>query len=88
MLDGDQRRIGLPDHLEFTLRGTPVIRYGEEIGMGEDRQPARARGHPHADAVVSAAQRRLFGCPARRLVLPVVTDGPFGYEKVNVRAQA
>ena len=36
MLGGDQRRIRLAYSLQFTLRGTPVIRYGEEIGMGDD----------------------------------------------------
>jgi hypothetical protein len=36
MLGGDQRRIRLAYSLQFTLRGTPVIRYGKEIGMGDD----------------------------------------------------
>ena len=36
MLGGDQRRIRLAYVLQFSLPGTPVIRYGEEIGMGED----------------------------------------------------
>src|SRR5205814_1233899 len=36
MLDGDQRRLELSYSLLFTLPGTPVIRYGDEIGMGDD----------------------------------------------------
>ena len=36
MLGGDRRRIELAYSLQFTLRGTPVVRYGEEIGMGDD----------------------------------------------------
>jgi maltose alpha-D-glucosyltransferase/alpha-amylase len=36
MLGGDRRRIELAYALQFSLRGTPVLRYGEEIGMGED----------------------------------------------------
>ena len=36
MLGGDRRRIELAYSLQFTLRGTPVLRYGEEIGMGDD----------------------------------------------------
>src|SRR3712207_975005 len=36
MLGNDRRRIELAYALQFSLRGTPVIRYGEEIGMGED----------------------------------------------------
>ena len=36
MLDGDRRRLELAYSLMFTLPGTPVIRYGDEIGMGDD----------------------------------------------------
>ena len=36
MLDGDQRRIRLVYSLMFSLPGTPVLFYGEEIGMGEN----------------------------------------------------
>ena len=42
MLDGDLRRIETGVCLQFTLPGTPVIRYGSSIGMGEDlTQPER-----------------------------------------------
>ena len=36
MLGNDRRRIELAYALQFSLRGTPVLRYGEEIGMGDD----------------------------------------------------
>ena len=36
MLQGDRRRIELAYSLMFTLPGTPVVRYGDEIGMGDD----------------------------------------------------
>jgi maltose alpha-D-glucosyltransferase/alpha-amylase len=42
MLRGDRRRIELAYSLQFAMPGTPVLRYGEEIGMGEDlTQPGR-----------------------------------------------
>ena len=87
MLGGDQRRIRLAYSLQFTLRGTPVIRYGEEIGMGDDlslpdreaiRTPMQWSHLPNAGFSTAAPGR---------LVRPVVTDGTFGYGKVNVRAQ-
>jgi maltose alpha-D-glucosyltransferase/alpha-amylase len=87
MLGGDQRRIRLAYSLQFTLRGTPVIRYGEEIGMGDDlslpdresiRTPMQWSLLPNAGFSAAAPDR---------LVQPVVTDGTFGYEKANVRAQ-
>ena len=40
MLDGDRRRIELAYSLLFTLPGTPVIRYGEEIGMKSPKSPS------------------------------------------------
>jgi maltose alpha-D-glucosyltransferase/alpha-amylase len=87
MLGGDQRRIRLAYSLQFTLRGTPVIRYGEEIGMGDDlslpdreaiRTPMQWSHLPNAGFSTAAPGR---------LVQPVVADGTFGYGKVNVRAQ-
>ena len=36
MLGNDRRRLELAYALQFSLRGTPVLRYGEEIGMGDD----------------------------------------------------
>ena len=43
MLGGDRRRLELAYSLMFTLPGTPVIRYGDEIGMGDDLSPAGAQ---------------------------------------------
>ena len=60
MLGNDRRRIELAYALQFSLRGTPVLRYGEEIGMGEDLVAGRPQRHPYADAVVPAAERRLL----------------------------
>ena len=87
MLGGDQRRIELAYALQFALPGTPVIRYGEEIGMGDDlsldgresvRTPMPWDDGPNAG--FSAA-------PADQLVRPVVMDGDLGASHVNVRAQ-
>src|SRR5207237_4631329 len=36
MLDGDRRRLELAYSLLFTLPATPVVRYGDELGMGDD----------------------------------------------------
>jgi maltose alpha-D-glucosyltransferase / alpha-amylase len=87
MLGGDKRRLKLAYALQFALRGTPVMRYGDEIGMGEDLSlPGRnairtpMQWSPEANAGFSTAH-------AKKLVRPVVTGGEFGYEKVNVEAQ-
>ncbi len=87
MLGNDRRRLELAYSLQFTLRGTPVLRYGEEIGMGDDLNARGPQRHPHADAVVvcgsTAASPRSDSAvpPGDRRV------APYGYEKVNVTAQ-
>jgi len=85
MLNGDRRRIELAYSLMFTLPGTPVIRYGDEIGMGDDlnlperncaRTPMQWSTEPHAGFTKSG-----------RPILPVISDEPYGYEHVNVAEQ-
>ncbi|MET0493241.1 MAG: alpha-amylase family protein, partial [Actinoplanes sp.] len=87
MLGGDRKRIELAYALQFSLRGTPVIRYGEEIGMGEDlsldgrnaiRTPMQWSQLPNAG--FSPAK------PAD-LVRPVISGGDYGFETLNVTAQ-
>ena len=87
MLDGDPRRIRMVYSLLFSLPGTPVLFYGEEIGMGENLDVAGPDGRAHADAVdrrprtAASPPRRPTSCPA-----PVV-EGGYAPEHVNVEAQ-
>jgi maltose alpha-D-glucosyltransferase / alpha-amylase len=87
MLGGDRRRLELAYSLQFSLRGTPVLRYGEEIGMGDDlRQEGR-------NAIRTPMQWSLLEnggfstADPKKLIRPVITDGEFGYEKVNATKQ-
>ncbi len=88
LLGNDRRRIELMNGLLFSLPGTPVLYYGDEIGMGDniflgDRNGVRTPMQWSADrnAGFSRANRQ-------RLYLPVVTDPEYHYESVNVEAQA
>jgi maltose alpha-D-glucosyltransferase/alpha-amylase len=85
MLQGDRRRIELAYSLMLTLPGTPVLRYGDEIGMGDDlrlperncaRTPMQWSTEPEAGFTKAA-----------KPVLPVISDGAYGYQHVNVAAQ-
>jgi maltose alpha-D-glucosyltransferase / alpha-amylase len=85
MLDGDQRRLELAYSLLFTLPGTPVIRYGDEIGMGDDlslpeRNCARTAmqwsNEPQGGFTKSEKPR-----------VPVISGGPYGYEHINAAIQ-
>lgn len=87
MLGGDRRRLELAYALQFSLRGTPVLRYGDEIGMGEDLSQS-GRYAIRTPMQWSAAPNGGFSsAPADQLVRPVISGGEFGYEKVNVTAQ-
>lgn len=85
MLGNDRRRLELAHSLILTLPGTPVLRNGDEIGMGEnlDLQERDAIRTPMQWA---HAKNGGFS-PAERIVLPVVSGGEYGYEKVNVAAE-
>jgi maltose alpha-D-glucosyltransferase/alpha-amylase len=85
MLEGDRRRLELAYSLMITLPGTPVIRYGDEIGMGDNlklperncaRTPMQWSTEPHAGFTKSD-----------KPVLPVIDAGPYGFEHINVAAQ-
>jgi maltose alpha-D-glucosyltransferase/alpha-amylase len=88
LLGNDRRRIELMNGLLFSLPGTPVLYYGDEIGMGDniflgDRNGVRTPMQWSADrnAGFSRANRQ-------RLYLPVITDPEYHYETVNVEAQS
>jgi maltose alpha-D-glucosyltransferase / alpha-amylase len=87
MLGGDRRWLEMAYALQFSLPGTPVLRYGEEIGMGDDlSQPERyairtpMQWSNDRNAGFSEAAKK-------QLVRPVIADADYGYEKVNVDAQ-
>ncbi|MBV8086926.1 MAG: alpha-amylase family protein, partial [Chloroflexi bacterium] len=85
MLCGNRARIELAYSLMFTLPGTPVLRYGDEIGMGDNlalkerdcgRTPMQWSDHAHAGFST-----------APKIFRPVIEDGPFGYKRVNMANQ-
>lgn len=87
MLGGDQARLRLAYSLLFGLPGTPMLFYGEEIGMGEnlDLQGRLSVRTPMQWA--HTANAGFSTAPAEALVRPVTPDGDFGYRKLNVGAQ-
>jgi maltose alpha-D-glucosyltransferase/alpha-amylase len=85
MLDGDRRRLELAYSLMFTLPGTPVLRYGDELGMGDDlslperncaRTPMQWSNEPHGGFTKSDKPRP-----------PVISGGPYGFEHINAAIQ-
>jgi trehalose synthase len=85
MLDGDQRRIRLAYALLFSMPGTPVLYYGEEIGMAENLD-AEGRQAVRTPMQWSGTEANGGFSPARHLIADVV-QGDYGAEKVNVEDQ-
>jgi maltose alpha-D-glucosyltransferase / alpha-amylase len=88
LLEHDRRRIELMNSLLLSMPGTPVIYYGDEIGMGDnihlgDRNGVRTpmQWSPDRNGGFSRTD------PAA-LVLPPIMDPLYGYDAVNVEAQA
>ncbi len=88
LLGNDRRKIELLTTLLFALPGTPVLYYGDEIGMGDnvflgDRDGVRTpmQWSPDRNAGFSQAS-------SQRLYLPPIVDGPYNYGTVNVENQS
>jgi len=87
LMDNNRRRIELMYSILFSFPGTPVIYYGDEIGMGDniylgDRNGVRTPMQWTADRNAGFSRAN----PAR-LYSPVIIDPVWGYEAVNVEAQ-
>jgi maltose alpha-D-glucosyltransferase/alpha-amylase len=85
MLGGDRRRLELAYSLMFTLPGTPVVRYGDELGMGDNlvlpereccRTSMQWSTEPHGGFTKSD-----------KPIVPVIQEGPYGYQHVNAAEQ-
>ena len=88
LLERDRRRVELMNYLLLSMPGTPVIYYGDEIGMGDnihlgDRDGVRTpmQWSPDRNGGFSRAD-------PSRLVLPPIMDALYGFEAVNVEAQS
>ena len=86
MLDGDPRRIRMVYSLLFSLPGTPVLFYGEEIGMGENLA-AEGRMAVRTPMQWTAGKNGGFSTAAPSRLAGPVTEGGYGPEHVNVEAQ-
>ena len=85
MHDNDRRKLELAFSLLFTLPGTPMLQFGDEIGLGDDlslperecaRTPMQWSSDPHGGFTTG-----------KRPVLPVISDPIYGYQRVSVEGQ-
>ncbi len=87
MMDNDRRRIELLNVLLMSMPGTPIIYYGDEIGMGDNiylgdrngvRTPMQWNGGWNAG---------FSGADPERLYSPLISNPVYGYQAINVEAQ-
>jgi maltose alpha-D-glucosyltransferase/alpha-amylase len=87
LMDGDRRRIELMSGLLMSLPGSPILYYGDEIGMGDNmylgdrnsvRTPMQWNGGVNAG---------FSNADPERLWLPLISNAVYGYQAVNVESQ-
>jgi maltose alpha-D-glucosyltransferase/alpha-amylase len=85
MLGNDPRRLRLAFSLLFSLPGTPMMQYGDEIGMGDDlRLPERECART---PMQWTSERHGGFSVAKKVVRPAIDDEVYGFERVNVADQ-
>jgi maltose alpha-D-glucosyltransferase/alpha-amylase len=87
LLGSDRRRIELMNALLFSLPGTPIIYYGDEIGMGDNFYLGDRNGVRTPMQWSSDRNAGFSSVNPQRLYLPVIIDPEYHYETYNVEAQ-
>jgi maltose alpha-D-glucosyltransferase/alpha-amylase len=88
LMSNNRKKIELLNYLLFSLKGTPVLYYGDEIGMGDnfylgDRDGVRTPMQWTSDRNAGFSESN-----PHRLYLPVILDPEYHYEFVNVEMQS
>jgi maltose alpha-D-glucosyltransferase / alpha-amylase len=87
LVDNNRRRIELLNSLLLSFPGTPILYYGDEIGMGDNIYLGDRNGVRTPMQWTSDRNAGFSKCDPARLYLPVVMDPIYGYPVVNVEAQ-
>src|SRR5437870_6120340 len=88
LMENSRRRIELMNSLLFSMPGTPIIYYGDEIGMGDNIYLGDRNGVRTPMQWSSDRNGGFSRCDPARLYAPTVMDPVYGYEAVNVEAQS
>src|SRR5688572_22500424 len=83
LVENDRRKIELLNSILFTMPGTPIVYYGDEIGMGDniylgDRDGVRTPMHWSADRNAGFSRAE-----PQRLYLPAIADSIYGFQGTN-----
>ena len=87
LVDNNRRRIELLNSLLLSFPGTPILYYGDEIGMGDNIYLGDRNGVRTPMQWTSDRNAGFSSCDPARLYFPVIMDPIYGYQVVNVEAQ-
>jgi maltose alpha-D-glucosyltransferase / alpha-amylase len=88
LMDNDRRKIELMNSLLMSFPGTPIIYYGDEIGMGDNIYLGDRNGVRTPMQWTPDRNGGFSRCDPARLYMPMIMDPVYGYEAVNVEAQS
>src|ERR671910_2617161 len=88
LMDNDRRKIELMNSLLLSFPGTPIIYYGDEIGMGDNIYLGDRNGVRTPMQWTPDRNGGFSRCDPARLYAPTIMDPVYGYEAVNVEAQS
>jgi maltose alpha-D-glucosyltransferase/alpha-amylase len=87
LLDNDPQRIALVNSLLFTLPGSPILYYGDEIGMGDNIELFDRNGVRTPMQWDDSLNAGFSMADSSKLYAPVIKAAPYAPSQVNVRAQ-
>src|SRR6266849_126622 len=87
LMQNNRARIHLMNGLLFSFPGTPIVYYGDEIGMGDNIYLGDRNGVRTPMQWSSDRNGGFSRCDPARLFLPVIMDSVYGHQSVNVEAQ-
>ena len=87
LVDNNRRRIELLNSLLLSFPGTPILYYGDELGMGDNIYLGDRNGVRTPMQWTSDRNAGFSKCDPARLYFPVVMDPIYGYQVINVEAQ-
>ncbi|MGP0093600.1 MAG: maltose alpha-D-glucosyltransferase [Xanthobacteraceae bacterium] len=88
LMDNDRRKIELMNSLLMSFPGTPIIYYGDEIGMGDNIYLGDRNGVRTPMQWTPDRNGGFSRCDPAKLYLPMIMDPVYGYQAVNVEAQS
>ena len=87
MLNGKRKKMELANSLLLTLPGTPVLRYGQEIGMGEDLSLEERSSVRTAMQWSDTKNGGFSNAPTDGIKIDLISEGKYSFKKINVNNQ-